>query len=177
MIRCFIAIATLVVLSVVATPGFAAADTSMGYCVEQMETRQATCFDTERELITYQDQAALRPLVTMFRDANYVGAGGYRNYVSAYGKDRCDYSQSVREASSGNLEFDRFSTGQIMNDQVSSFVIRADSFCVVYLYEHAGFKSGIVGQKTTSCPDMRNCVGNGVVTIPFNDVLSSFGVS
>lgn len=177
MIRSFLAVAALVLLSAVVTPGAAGADSSMGYCVQEMETRKSTCFDTEHELIAYQDRAALSPLVTMFRDADYASAGGYRNYVSAYGRNTCDVDKSVREASSGDLRFDTFSNGQNMNDQVSSFVIRPGSYCWVFLYANAGFESNPVGEKTTNCPNMNTCVRSGIFTVSFNDVLSSFGVS
>ncbi len=174
--RSFLVVAALMLLSVV-VPGFARADASIGYCVQVMETGQATCFDTEHELTAFQEEAALQPLVTMFRDANYVGAGGYRNYVSAYGRDACDSSKSTREASSGNLELQRFNTGQIMNDQISSFVIRSRTFCEVSIYENAGFQSAIVGRTTQSCPHLDRCIYSGIFAVSFNDVVSSVGVS
>jgi hypothetical protein len=138
----------------------AAQATTNRFCVQVLESGASSCFQTEHELAGYQDSIAAVTLVTLFRDVDYVGAGGYRNYASAYGREWCQ-SRDVHEASSGDFRLDRFSTGEVMDRRVTSFVIRdAGSFCRVRFWGDAQF----TGQSLTSfnqqdCPNMNRCFG------------------
>jgi hypothetical protein len=151
-------------------PTVAQAEKPTDFCVETIETHVSNCFDTEHELTAFQDAAALSPLVTMFRDINYTG--GYRNYVSAYGRNTCDSPSTPREASSGDLRLDKFSNGLGMDKAISSFVIKTNSYCGVYLYTRPQF----LGERFTrfsSCNNLLTCAQG----YSYNDAASSLGIS
>jgi hypothetical protein len=157
------------------TLGAGPAQAAPNYCVQLLETGQSTCFATEHELLSYQDANAIPPLITMFNDAGYLGANGYKNYASAYGKTTCDYDYVHHDASSGDLRGDKFNTGLVVDNQISSMVIRAGSGCSVTIFSKAKF-TGDRWRLTDSCPNFHTCANNGDLTLDFNDIISSFWV-
>jgi hypothetical protein len=164
-------LAALTLAVVVPTTAGASVPAGSGdYCVQDLAGGPETCFATEPQLDAYMEEAALRPLITMFNAINY--GGGHKNYVSAYGRERCRWDDSGREASSGDLSRDRYSTGVTLDRTISSFVILANSGCSVYFYTGIGF-TGISVSHGENCPDMRDCVAGG----GWNDRARSFGVT
>jgi hypothetical protein len=151
-------------------PTVAQAEKSLDFCVEAIETHVSNCFGTEQELTAFQDAAALTPLATMYRDINYTG--GYRSYVSAYGRNTCDAPSTPREASSGDLRLDKFSNGIVMDKQISSFTIKTGSYCFVYLYTRPQFQ-GERFVRSSSCVNLLTCTPG----YSYNDAASSLGIS
>jgi hypothetical protein len=128
------------------------------FCVGFLETGQEECFDTEPQLVAYQESVAAVPLVTFFRDIGAKGATGYKNFVSAYGRSTCSESTSVNEASDGDLRNDTYSNGGTLDRSISSFVIRDGSFCSLLLHRESGF-GGVSFLTNETCRDMRSCYG------------------
>jgi hypothetical protein len=139
-------------------PASASAESHGDYCLQALEGGPATCFASEQALESYQTAAAVAPLLTVFDDVNYTG--GYKNYYSAYGRDYCDDNLTPNEASSGDLTKDFFSTGSKVDGDITSFVIRAYSYCVVTVFDQPGFH-GNHATKASNCPDMRTCFASG----------------
>lgn len=77
------------------------------YCLQVLEGGSAKCFASEQALESHQTAAAITPLLTVFDDVT-------RN-----------------EASAGDLSKDYFDTGATVDKDISSFVIKAYSYCVV----------------------------------------------
>jgi hypothetical protein len=167
-----LSVALLALTMLSASPAQAAAK----YCVQLLETGQSTCFSTERELQSYQDINAIPPLITMFNDAGYLGANGYKNYASAYGKTACDYDYAHHDASSGDLRGEKFNTGLVMDNKISSMVIRAGSGCVVTIFSNPKFRTDQWTMRD-SCPNFHTCVNNGNLLLDYNDIMSSFYVN
>jgi hypothetical protein len=128
------------------------------FCVGFLETGQEECFDTEPQLVAYQESVAAVPLVTFFRDIGAKGATGYKNFVSAYGRSTCTEDVGVNEASDGDLRNDTYSNGGTLDRSISSFVIRDGSSCRLLLYRESGFDGAIFVTNET-CRDMRSCYG------------------
>jgi hypothetical protein len=146
-------------LLVPATLLFTGQDTApQAFCVGFLETAQEECFDTEHELVAYQESTAAVPLVTFFRDIGTKGATGYKNFVSAYGRSTCDESASVNEASDGDLRNDKYSNGGTLDRSISSLVIRDGSSCSLLLHSESSF-GGVSFRTDETCRDMRSCYG------------------
>jgi hypothetical protein len=158
-----------------ATPATASNDIDMTasapeYCDQFIETGAEVCFPTARELKSYEAAAALRPLVTMFRDIGW--SGGYRNFVSAYGRETCTSPLTPNEASSGNLTPLQWSNGGTLSRTISSYAILPGSGCRVTLYSQINFE-GAWMRSSGSCEDLRWCF----ILDDWNDRARSFSVS
>jgi hypothetical protein len=126
------------------------------YCDQFIETGAEVCFPTAQKLQSYEAAAALDPLVTMFDDINWNAALGYRNFVSAYGRDYCTAPLSPNEASSGDLRTLDWSKGGPLASDISSYAILPGSLCQVTFYDRIGFQ-GQSQASMSSCADMRTC--------------------
>jgi hypothetical protein len=144
-----------------AVPGtaFAAPAAAPQYCDQFIETGAEVCFATAQELQSYKDTAALAPLVTMFDDVGWKSALGYRNFVSAYGRETCTEPLIPNEASSGDLRMLDWSTGERLAWDISSYAILPGSGCLVTFYDQIGFEGNSV-YSVDSCVDMRVCFGD-----------------
>ncbi|WP_125591585.1 hypothetical protein [Amycolatopsis balhimycina] len=129
------------------------------YCLQALEGGPAKCFASEQALESHQAAAAITPLLTVFDDVNYTG--GYKNYYRTDGRAYCDDDVTVNEASSGDLSKDFFSTGSTVNKDITSFVIKAYSYCVVTVFDQTGFLGNHPVPKASNCPDMRTCFASG----------------
>ena len=128
------------------------------YCMQALEGGPAKCFASGQALRAHETAAAVDPLLTVFKDINYTG--GYKNYYSAYGRATCDDALTPNEASSGDLTKDHFDTGLTVDRDISSFVIKSYSTCLVTVYDQLGFH-GNHDVKGVNCPDMRTCFASG----------------
>ncbi|MFG1642917.1 hypothetical protein ACGFMK_21720 [Amycolatopsis sp. NPDC049252] len=143
--------------AVLVPPTAAEASAATGaYCVQDLAGGPKACFTTEAALATYQSKLALSPLLTVFDQTGRLGAGGYLNFVSAYGRDYCGAPTGKHEASEGNLGVRRFSTGMVVAGSISSFVVKGG--CLVTFWDQTGF-TGISVTSGQSCDDMARCLG------------------
>lgn len=158
--RAFGAIAVLVVGFALAgtTPASAQPASQGDYCLQALESGPAKCFTSGQALESYQTAAAITPLLTVFDDVGYTG--GYKNYYRTDGRAYCDDDVNINEASSGDLSKDFFSTGGKVSGDITSFVIRSYSYCVVTVFDQTGFH-GHHDTKGVNCPDMRTCFASG----------------
>ncbi|TDQ04874.1 hypothetical protein [Labedaea rhizosphaerae] len=150
------AAAAIVALTVpAAADASSLADPNGKYCVQDLSDGPESCFTTEQALNAYQSELSLTPLLTVFRNTNYVGSGGYKNYVSAYGRIYCDDRTDYNEASQRYLSADKYSNGLSVDLSISSFVIAPNSGCIVTFWK--GNFSGDSITKAFSCPNMATC--------------------
>jgi len=149
----------------------ASGPSSGDYCETFIETGAQKCFTTLGEAKTFEQEAALKPLLTVFRDIGYKG--GYHNFVSAYGRETCTSDLDPREASERDLHQLTWSNGGDLFHSISSFVILAGSGCRVTLYSQIGFGSGAFDRFYGSCDDLRVCA----LIDDWNDRAESLGVS
>jgi len=149
-----VAAATVLIL-----PTAAEANASTGaYCVQDLAGGPKACFTTERALESYQAKLSLSPLLTVFDNTGWSGAGGYLNFASAYGRTYCDAAKDKNEASEGNLGARQFSTGLSVAGRISSYVIKAGSGCSVTFWDQTGFNgNGVTWNQ--NCDDMARCFG------------------
>lgn len=149
------AAATMLVL-----PAAAEASPPTGdYCVQDLAGGPAACFTTERALESHQAELSLSPLLTVFRNTGQLGAGGYLNFASAYGRTYCDDAVYPNEASSGALSALKFSTGHTVDLAISSYVIAPSSGCVVTFWDQTGF-NGNAAVSAANCSAMATCFGS-----------------
>ncbi|UOZ04641.1 hypothetical protein [Amycolatopsis sp. WQ 127309] len=142
---------------VMPTAAVASAGTG-SYCVQDLAGGPKACFTTERALESYQAKLSLSPLLTVFDNTGWSGAGGYLNFVSAYGRTYCDAAKDKNEASEGNLGVRQFSTGLSAAGRISSYVIKAGSGCFVTFWDQTGFNgTGVTWNQ--NCDDMARCFG------------------
>jgi hypothetical protein len=145
--------------TVIVGPTAEASASTGEYCVQDLAGGPQACFTTERALESYQAKLSLSPLLTVFQNLNWLGAGGYLNFASAYGRTYCDSATDKNEASEGDLNTRKFSNGLTVNKAISSYVIAANSGCTVAFWDQTGF-DGIGVFSGQSCSDMAICFGN-----------------
>ncbi|MEV7342230.1 hypothetical protein [Streptomyces sp. NPDC093544] len=151
---------TVAAAAVLVLPAAAEASASTGdYCVQDLAGGPSACFTTERALESYQAELSLSPLLTVYRNTGQLGAGGYLNFASAYGRTYCDDATNVNEASSGALSALKFSTGQTVDLAISSYVIAPNSGCVVVFFDQASFNGNAAGWGG-NCSAMASCFGS-----------------
>ena len=163
-------VTTLLAAVLISLSGVAAAtgqaSAAPRFCDQNLQTGKQHCFASEAGLLEFENAAAVQPLVTFFNDINWKGAGGYKNFSSAWGASTCSPSHQ-HEASDGDFTDDRYpNTNVTLENTVSSFYVRPDSKCVIFGFQDSRFNTPLFGWSTGD-PDLTGWC-------ECNDSISSF---